>query len=90
MKNWEKQKDKDGAPDICPRCSDTGAVDVPNGPDDTDQEYCDCQADLAEDVEKVTLWEFKTNGPLKNSCSCGWRGSEPVSGCPRCNTSFVS
>lgn len=25
-----------------------------------------------------------------SSCGCGWRGSYPISGCPRCNHSFVS
>ena len=23
-------------------------------------------------------------------CRCGWQGEYPVSGCPRCHTSFVS
>ena len=43
--------------------------------------------------KRITNEDFGTyqcrQSPLKNWCShCGWRGLEPRSGCPNCNTSF--
>ena len=94
MENWEKQQEKDGLPDVCPRCNDSGAYPAANGPDDQDAEYCDCPAGdrirgAHEHAGPDPAWDLKTEGPCRNECMhCGARWEDPASGCPVCHRSF--
>ena len=85
MENWKKQQEKDGIPDVCPTCNDTG--EYPGG-----RGYCMCQ--IGRDMEEAEpdpapAWTLKTEGPCRNECfNCGARWDQPASGCPACHRSF--
>ena len=40
-------------PPTCPKCQDTGIVEVPNGPDDWEYAFCDCEAGRVKGLEDV-------------------------------------
>ncbi len=50
---------------------------------------------IKEDLSKILNDYIENNRPADyceigmSSCSCGWSGKYPLSGCPRCSHSFV-